>query len=52
MTTTNLPKPTEEEIKVLMAVIMQNGLITQQLQLIVAVRQKKIEEEEQREENC
>jgi len=48
--TTNLPEPTEEELKILMAVVMQNGLMIQQLQLMVALRQKKIEEEEQREE--
>jgi len=49
-TTTSLPEPTEEEIKSLMAVIMQNGLMIQQLQLMVALRQKEIEEEESREE--
>jgi len=49
--TNDLPKPTEEKIKVLMAVVMQNGLMIQQLQLMVTVRQKKIEEEEAREEN-
>ena len=38
--TTNLPEPTEEEMKVLMAAIMQNGLMVQQLQLMVALRQK------------
>ena len=44
--TTTLPEPTKEEIKALMAVAMQNGLIIQQLQLMVTIRQKKIEEEE------
>jgi len=48
--TTTLPEPTEEELKVLMAVVMQNGLMIQQLQLMVVLRQKEIEEEEQREE--
>ena len=45
--TTNLPEPTEEEMKmkILMAAIMQNGLMVQQLQLMVALQQKKIEEE-------
>ena len=33
-----------------MAVVMQNGLMIQQLQLMVVLRQKEIEEEEQREE--
>jgi len=46
--TTNLPEPTEEEMKVLMAAIMQNGLMVQQLQLMVALRQKEIEEDESR----
>ena len=46
--TTNLPEPTEEEMKILMAAIMQNGLMVQQLQLMVALRQKEIEEEENR----
>jgi len=50
-TTTNLPEPTEEEMKVLMAAIMQNGLMIQQLQLMVALRQKEIEEEESREKS-
>jgi len=40
--TTNLPEPTEEEMKILMAAIMQNGLMVQQLQLAVALRQKEI----------
>ena len=44
--TTTLPEPTEEEMKVLMAVVMQNGLMIQQLQLMVALKQKEIEEEE------
>jgi len=39
-------------MKVLMAVIMQNGLRIQQLQLMVVLKQKKIEEEELKEENC
>jgi len=38
--TTNLPEPTEEEMKILMV---------QQLQLMVALRQKEIEEDESRE---
>ena len=46
--TTNLPEPTEEEMKILMAAIMQNGLMVQQLQLMVALRQKEVEEEENR----
>jgi len=50
--TTNLPEPTKEKIKVLMAVVMQNGLMIQQLQLMVAMREKEIEEEEKREESC
>ena len=45
--TTTLPKPTEEEIKALMAVIMQNGLMIQQLQLMVAMKQKEIDEQEE-----
>ena len=44
--TTNLPEPTEEEMKILMAAIMQNSLMVQQLQLMVALRQKEIDEEE------
>jgi len=44
-TTTTLPEPTEEEIKALMAVVIQNGLMIQQLQLMVAIRQKEIDEE-------
>jgi len=43
---TTLPEPTEEEMKVLMAIIMQNGLMIQQLQLMVVLKQKEIEEEE------
>jgi len=50
-TTTTLPEPTEEKIKSLMAIVMQNGLMIQQLQLMVALQQKEIEEEEQREES-
>jgi len=46
--TTTLPEPTEEEIKILMAAIIQNGLMVQQLQLMVALRQKEIDEEENR----
>jgi len=49
--TTALPEPTEEELKTLMAIVMQNGLMIQQLQLMVVLRQKEIKEEEQREEN-
>jgi len=45
--TTTLPELTEKETKVLMAAIMQNGLMIQQLQLMVALKQK---EEEQRKE--
>ena len=45
--TTTLPELTEEETKILMAAIMQNGLMIQQLQLMVALKQK---EEEQRDE--
>ena len=48
--TTTLPEPTEEELKTLMAVVMQNGLMIQQLQLMVALRQKEMKEEESREE--
>jgi len=44
--TTTLPEPTEEEMKALMAVIMQNGLMIQQLQLMVVLRQKEIKKEE------
>jgi len=47
-TTTTLPEPTEEEIKALMAVVMQNGLMIQQLQLMVAMRQKEIDKQEDR----
>jgi len=43
---TTLPELTEEETKTLMAAVMQNGLMIQQLQLMVALRQKGIEEEE------
>ena len=50
-TTTTLPEPTKEELKTLMAIVMQNGLMIQQLQLMVALRQKEIEEEEQKEES-
>jgi len=46
--TINLPEPTEEEMKILMAAIMQNGLMVQQLQLMVVLRQKETEEEERR----
>jgi len=46
--TTALPEPTEEEIKALMAIVMQNGLMIQQLQLMVAMRQKEIDEQEDR----
>jgi len=49
-TTTNLPEPTKEKMKTLMAVVMQNSLMIQQLQLMVALRQREIEEEENREE--
>ena len=49
--TNTLPEPTEEELKTLMAIIMQNGLMIQQLQLMVALRQKEIEEGESREES-
>ena len=45
--TNDLPELTEEETKILMAAIMQNGLMIQQLQLMVALKQK---EEEQRSE--
>ena len=44
-TTTTLPESTEE-IKALMAIVMQNGLMIQQLQLMVVIRQKKIDEQE------
>ena len=50
-TTTNLLEPTKEEMKTLMAIIIQNGLMIQQLQLMVALRQKEIEEEEVKEED-
>jgi len=43
---TTLPELTEEETKTLMAAIMQNGLMIQQLQLMVALRQKEMEEKE------
>jgi len=46
--TTALPEPTEEEMKILMAAIMQNSLMVQQLQLMVVLRQKEIEGEENR----
>ena len=35
-------------MKVLMAAVMQNGLMIQQLQLMVALRQKEVKEEENR----
>jgi len=41
--TSTLPEPTEEEMKALIAIVMQNGLMIQQLQLMVALRQKEIE---------
>ena len=44
--TNTLPEPTEEEIKALMAVVMQNSLMIQQLQLMVMIRQKEIDEQE------
>ena len=50
-TTTNLPEPTEKEMKSLMAIVMQNGLMIKQLQLMVALKQKEIEEEKNREES-
>jgi len=46
--TTTLPALTEEETKILMAAIMKNGLMIQQLQLMVALRQKEIEKKENR----
>ena len=49
--TNNLLESTEEEIKVLMAIIIQNSLMIQQLQLMVVVRQKEMEEKEQRKES-
>jgi len=49
--TTNLPEPTEEEMKTLMTIVMQNSLVIQQLQLMVVIKQKEIEEEESREES-
>jgi len=49
--TTTLPEPTEEEMKVLMATVMQNGLMIQQLQLMVALKQKEMREEESRKES-
>jgi len=45
---TTLPEPTEEEMKVLMAAVMQNSLMIQQLQLMVVLKQKEIEKEESR----
>ena len=48
--TDNLPEPTEEEMKTLMAVVMQNGLMIQQLQLMVALRQKEMEKKESKRE--
>jgi len=49
--TTNLSEPTKKEIKTLMAIVMQNGLMIQHLQLMVAMRGKEIEEEKRREES-
>jgi len=49
--TTTLPEPTKEELKTLMAIVMQNGLMIQQLQLMVVLKKKEIKEEQQREEN-
>jgi len=46
--TTALPEPTEEKMKALMAVIIQNGLMIQQLQLMVVLKQKEIEKEKSR----
>jgi len=48
---TNLPEPTKEEMKALIAIVMKNSLMIQQLQLMVAIKQKETEKEEQREEN-
>ena len=42
--TNNLPELTEEETKILMAAITQNGLMIQQLQLVVVLKQKEEEE--------
>jgi len=50
-TTTTLPEPTKKELKTLMAIVMQNGLMIQQLQLMVALKQKEIEEEKLRKES-
>ena len=47
---TTLPELTKEETKTLMAAIMQNSLMIQQLQLMVALRQKEIKEEERERE--
>ena len=44
--TNNLPELTKEETKILMAAIMKNGLMIQQLQLMVALKQKEIKKEE------
>ena len=53
--TNNLPELTEKETKILMAAIMQNGLMIQQLQLMVALKQKEKEQKKecrrQREQN-
>jgi len=49
---TTLPELTEEETKTLIAAIIQNGLMIQQLQLMVALKQKEMEEEERREKQC
>jgi len=38
-------------MKILMAIVMQNSLMIQQLQLMVALKQKEIEEKESREES-
>ena len=47
---TTLPEPTEKELKTLMAVVMQNGLMIQQLQLMVVLKQKEMMEEKSGEE--
>jgi len=46
--TINLPEPTEEELKALIAVAMQNGLIIQQLQLMVVLQREATGEERRR----
>jgi len=48
--TTTLLELTEEEMKILSAMIMQNNLMIQQLQLVVQLQKKEQETEEEKEQ--